>query len=88
MGADIGAGMRSADIPDGLGGTPDRGTCPVCRDRRILLKENEALFRHWAARAPRRLGYPPCNGTGRKPAVLNEDRTRRHLAIGARRTGT
>lgn len=77
---DVGAGMRSADIPDVLQGSPDVGTCPVCRDHTIRLKKDETLFQHWTRNAPRRRSYPPCPGTGQKPTVLNEYRTTRYLA--------
>jgi hypothetical protein len=77
---DVGAGMRSADIPDGLEDTPDRGTCPVCRDNTIRLKKDDTLVRHWRRSWPRRGGHPPCPGTGQKTSVLNEHRVTRYLA--------
>lgn len=80
MAIDVGTGMRSADIPDGMEDSPDRGTCPVCRDHAIRLKKDDTLFQHWTASAPRRRGYPPCRGTGQQPSILNEYRTKRYLA--------
>lgn len=77
---DVGAGMRSADIPDGMQDYPDRGTCPVCRDCTLRLKKDDTLFQHWTRSRPRRRSYPPCPGTGQEPSVLNEYRVKRYLA--------
>jgi hypothetical protein len=76
---DVGAGMRSADIPDGWGHLPDVGTCPVCRARG-RLKKDSTMRQHWRYGWPRRGGNPPCPGTGQKPAVLNGGRVTRYLA--------
>ena len=80
MTINVGEGMRSADIPDGWGHLPDRGTCPVCKDEGIRLKKNDTLWQHWQYGWPRKRGYPPCAGTGQKPTALNAGRLRRHLA--------
>lgn len=80
---DVGTGMRSADIPDGMQDYPDVGTCPVCRARGRLKKDG-TVRQHWRRNWPRRGGNPPCPGTGQQPAVLNEGRVTRYLA--AKRT--
>lgn len=76
---DVGAGMRSADIPDGMGHLPDEGTCPVCRARG-RLKKDDTMRQHWRYGWSRRNGNPPCPGTGQKPSTLNERRVTRYLA--------
>lgn len=76
---DVGEGMRSADIPDGFGHLPDEGTCPVCRARG-RLKKDDTMRQHWRYGWSRRNGNPPCDGTGEKPSILNERRVTRYLA--------
>lgn len=76
---DVGEGMRSADIPDGFGHLPDEGTCPVCRARGRLKKDN-TMRQHWRYGWSRRGGNPPCPGTGQQPSILNERRVTRYLA--------
>lgn len=79
MTIDVGAGMRSADIPDGREHSPDEGTCPVCRARG-RLKKDDTMRQHWRYGWSRRGGNPPCAGSSQKPAVLNERRVTRYLA--------
>ena len=80
MTIDVGAGMRSADIPDGFGHLPDRGTCPVCKDKGITVKKDGTLHQHWQRGWARKRGNPPCAGTDQKPTVLNASRVLRYLA--------
>lgn len=82
MTIDAGKGMRSADIPDGFGHLPDRGTCPVCWSRDLRIKADGGLYQHWKYGWPRKRGYPPCAGTGQQPTALNETRVTRYLAQG------
>lgn len=60
---------------------PDVGTCPVCRKEK-RLKRDGTLYQHWTWSAPRRLGYPPCDG--KKPTAINASRTAYALAAEAR----
>jgi hypothetical protein len=83
MTIDVGAGVRSSDIPDGREDYPDIGTCPVCRHQGRLTKDG-GLRQHWRRNWPRRGGNPPCAGTGQQPSILNEHRVTRYLA--AKRT--
>lgn len=76
---DVGAGMRSADIPDGFGHFPDEGTCSA-RRARGRLKKDGTMRQHWRYGWPRSRGNPPCGGSGEKPSILNESRVTRYLA--------